>query len=69
VKFASQRPIVVLKGVSVMGVPVPNDWLGGIKNIDLVQRFGQTEGFWKSFSGGVEFVKVVDGAVQIQLKE
>lgn len=69
IKFVEQQPIVVLKGVSVMGVPVPNDWLGGIKNIDLVQRFGQTEGFWKSFSGGVEDVKVVNGALQIQLKE
>jgi len=69
IKFEQQHPVVVLKGVSVMGVPVPNDWLGGIKNIDLVQHFGQTEGFWKSFSGGVEHVKVVDGALQIELKE
>lgn len=69
IKFEQQRPIVVLKGVSVMGVPVPNAWLGGIKNIDLVQNFGQTEGFWKAFSGGVEHVKVIDGTLQISLKE
>jgi hypothetical protein len=69
IKFEQQRPIVVLKGISVMGVPVPNAWLGGIKNIDLVQQFGQTEGFWKAFSGGVEYVKVVDGTLQISLKE
>ncbi len=69
IRFEQQRPVMVLKGVSVMGVPVPNDWLGGIKNVDLVQHFGQTEGFWKSFSGGVEHVKVVDGALQIKLKE
>lgn len=69
IKFEQQRPIVVLKGVSVMGVPVPNDWMGGIKNMDLIQHFGQTEGFWKSFSGGVEHVKVVDGSLQIKLKE
>ncbi len=69
IRFEQQHPVMVLKGVSVMGVPVPNDWLGGIKNIDLVQHFGQTEGFWKSFSGGVERVQVVDGALQIELKE
>ena len=69
IRFELQRPVVVLKGVSVMGVPVPNAWLGGIKNIDLVQQFGETEGFWKSFSGGIEYVKVVDGALEIQLKE
>ncbi len=69
IKFVEQRPIVVLKGVSVMGVPVPNDWMGGIKDIDLVQHFGQTEGFWKSLSGGLEHIKVVDGWLQIKLKE
>ena len=69
IKFEQQRPIVVLKGVSVMGVPVPNDWMGGIKSIDLVQHFGQTEGFWKSLSAGVEHVAVIDGGLQIKLKE
>jgi len=69
IRFEQQRPVVVLKGISVMGVPAPNAWLGGIKNIDLVQHFGQTEGFWKTFSGGVEYVKVIDGTLQISLKE
>ncbi len=69
IKFVQQRPIVVLKGVSVMGVPVPNDWMGGIKNIDLVKHFGQTEGFWKSLSGGVEYIEVNDGELRIKLKE
>jgi len=67
--YASEKPIIVLKGVSVMGVPVPNAWLGGLKNIDLVGEFGADEGFWKSFSDGVENIQVEDGRIKIKLKE
>ncbi len=63
------KPIVVLRGVSVMGVPVPNAWLGGIKNIDLVREFSAEEGFWKAFAEGVEDVRVEEGRLQIKLKE
>mgnify|MGYP003997617257 FL=1 len=52
-----------------MGVPIPNSWLGGIKNIDLVQEFGADEGFWKGFSDGVESITVGDGNLEIKLKE
>lgn len=67
--FKGARPIVVLKGVSIMGVPVPNAWLGNLKNVDLVQQFGGNSGFWKSFSDGVEFIQVDDGELHIKLKE
>ena len=67
--YAGEKPIIILKGVSVMGVPVPNAWLGGLKNIDLVGEFGADEGFWKSFSDGVENIQVVDGRIKIKLKE
>jgi len=67
--FRNAKPIVVLKGVSVMGVPVPNAWLGNLKNVDLVREFGGSEGFWKSFSEGVENIEVTDGRLVIQLKE
>lgn len=69
ISYAQENPVVVLKGVSVMGVPVPNAWMGGLKNIDLVGHFGKTEGFWKTFSAGIDHVQVVDGALQITLKE
>ncbi|KAG1660456.1 UPF0053 inner membrane protein YoaE [Nymphon striatum] len=42
--YANGRPIVILKGVSVWGVPVPNAWLGNLKNVDLVKEFGGDEG-------------------------
>ena len=67
--FANDRPVVVLKGVSVMGVPIPNAWLGNLKNVDLVREFGTDEGFWKAFAAGVELIEVADGRLRIRLKE
>jgi hypothetical protein len=66
--YRNSRPIVILKGVSVMGVPVPNAWLGGLKNVDLISEFGDA-GFWKAFADGVEMVTVEDGQLVIELKE
>ena len=71
VEFAydSGKPIVRLRGVSVMGVPLPNAWLGGLKNIDLVQEFGTDQGFWKAFADGVAAVRVQEGQLMLHLKE
>jgi len=66
--YSNNRPIVILKGVSVMGIPIPNAWLGGLKNVDLISEFGDT-GFWKAFSEGVDLVKVEEGKLVIKLKE
>lgn len=66
--FATGKPIVKLKGISVWGVPLPNAWLGGIKNVDLVQEFGQEPGFWQAFAEGVELVEVKQGHLLIKLK-
>jgi len=67
--YENNRPVVALKGVKLMGVPIPNAWLGGIKNIDLVSEFGTDEGFWKTFADGVESIKVEKGRLGIQFKE
>lgn len=67
--FSNDRPVVILKGVSIMGVPIPNAWLGNLKNVDLVSEFGLESGFWKTFAAGVEYVNVQDGKLQIKLKE
>jgi len=67
--YRNGQPVVVLKGVKLMGVPIPNAWLGGLKNIDLVQEFGGDPGFWKLFSDGVESVETQDGQLKITLKE
>lgn len=67
--YASGKPVVKLRGVSVWGVPVPNAWLGGLKNVDLIQEFGQEPGFWKAFAEGVEAIEVRDGHLLILLRE
>lgn len=67
--YQHDKPVIVLKGISIMGIPIPNAWLGGLKNIDLVSEFGMDPGFWKSFSEGVENIQVTDGQINIRLKE
>ena len=67
--YKNNRPSVILKGLTVMGVPIPNSWLGGLKNIDLISEFGDEQGFWKGFSEGVDNIHVEDGKLKIKLKE
>ncbi len=67
--YSNGQPVVVLKGVSLMGVPIPNAWLGNLKNVDLVQEFGGDSGFWQSFSDGVDHIQVQDGLLVIKLRE
>jgi hypothetical protein len=69
VAYENSKPVVVLRGVSIMGIPIPNAWLGGMKNIDLVKEFSTSEGFWKAFADGVEDIHVEDGRLKINLKE
>jgi hypothetical protein len=66
--FSNGRPRVILKGVTVMGVPIPNAWLGNLKNIDLINEFGDRQGFWKSFADGVEDIHVEEGRLKVKLK-
>jgi hypothetical protein len=66
--YRDGRPVVILRGVSVMGVPIPSAWLGGLKNVDLVREFGGDPGFWKSFSDGVERIEIRDGELRVKLK-
>jgi hypothetical protein len=68
-RYAGNKPIVALTGVSVWGVPIPNAWLGGLKQVDLVGEFGGDPGFWSSFAAGIEDIRVDDGALTIRLKE
>lgn len=67
--YRQERPVVILRGVSVMGVPIPSAWLGGLKNVDLVGEFGGDPGFWKSFSDGVELIEIRDGELRVKLRE
>jgi hypothetical protein len=67
--YRDNRPIVKLRGVSIMGVPIPNAWLGNLKNVDLVEQFGSGPGFWNNFSAGVGLIEIEEGQLHIRLKE
>ncbi len=68
-RYSNGKPVIILKGVSVWGVPLPNAWLGNLKNIDLVQEFGSDRGFWQAFADGVEEIEVEEGELRVRLKE
>lgn len=68
-RYSNQKPVIILRGVSIWGVPIPNAWLGGIKNIDLVSEFGMEGGFWRTFAAGIDDMRIVDGRLSVTLKE
>jgi hypothetical protein len=67
--YTGGQPSVVLKGISVMGIPIPNAWLGNLKNVDLVQQYGGDPGFWRTVADGIDQVRVDDGRLFIRLRE
>ena len=69
IAYRNGQPVVMLKGVSLMGVRIPNAWLGNLKNVDLVQEFSGNDGFWQAFAAGVQEITVRDGEIHIRLKE
>ena len=67
--YREGRPVVKLRGISLMGVPLPNAWLGGLKNVDLVEEFGGGPGFWNGFSEGIDTIEVKEGKLYLRLRE
>ncbi|MFP4109840.1 MAG: hypothetical protein ACLFTF_02315 [Desulfonatronovibrio sp.] len=69
IDYQQGRPVVTIKGVSIMGVPVPGAWLGGLKDRDLVSFYGTDAGFWHVFSQGVTDLRVEQGKLRVELAE
>ncbi len=67
--FANGRPVFLLRGVSIMGVPVPDAWLGNLRNVDLVEQFGGDRGFWQRLAAGIASLQISDGELVLELKE
>lgn len=67
--YSNGQPVVMLRGVSLMGVPLPNAWLGGLKNVDVMREFGGDAGFRKTFADGIENLRIEDGRLVLTLKE
>lgn len=62
----SGRPKLVLDDLTVWGVSLPNDWLGGLKGQDLL---GQTVGSKGGGLAGVKEMKVESGRLVIRLAD
>jgi len=67
--YEDNKPLIALKGVSLGGIPIPNAWLGYMKNKNLLDEFGTEGGFWQLFSEGVQDIKVKEGHLLIKLKQ
>jgi hypothetical protein len=67
--YAGGKPVVVMRGISVGGIPLPSAWWGDIKNTNLVEEYGGSGGFWDQFAKGVEDLNIQDGELHVTLKE
>lgn len=67
--YANGKPVVAMRGISLGGIPLPSAWWGDIRNINLVEEFGGSGGFWDQFSKGVKDMKIQDGQLHVMLKE
>ena len=68
-RYENNKPVVIIRGISIGGIPLPGAWWGGIKNKNLVEEFGGTGGFWEQFSEGIENIQVREGHLWVKLKE
>jgi len=68
-RYTNQKPVVILRGISIWGVPIPNAWIGGIKDIDLIREFGMQSGFWRTFAAGIDDIQIKEGRLSIKLKK
>jgi hypothetical protein len=69
VHYDGKKPTIALKGVSLGGIPLPNAWLGSLKNVNLVEEFGGGDGFWEVLTAGVRSIRVRQGELRIELSE
>lgn len=67
--YDSGNLVVALKGISLGGIPLPNAWLGYLKNKNLVDEFGGEGGFWSLFAEGIKDIKVRNGHIRVHLRE
>lgn len=56
----------VIDDVTVWGVSLPNDWLGGLKGRDLI---GEALGGKPGSLAGVKSIEVVPGEIRVELKD
>jgi hypothetical protein len=67
VKTIAGRPSLIMDDVTVWGVSLPNDWLAGLKGMDLLKEMA-TNGT-SGIVAGVEEIKVEPGRLVIRLAD
>ncbi len=60
---------IIVKDVTVGGVPLPNQWLGGLKGTNLVDQYHGEHPFLGAIAAGIEEIDVRRGELRIRLKE
>jgi len=68
VKVEKGDPRFILEDVTCMGISMPNDWLGDIKNINLLDHVG-TDTDKGAILNGMKSLEVKSGEIVIQLKD
>ena len=66
VSQSSGRPALILDDLTVWGVSLPNDWLGGLKGHDLL---GETLGGENNKLPGIEEFRIEPGKLTLRLAE
>lgn len=69
VEYAHGRLSLIVEGISLMGVPLPSAWLGGLKGRDLLELEGPGGDLARLLGQGVQDLQVKDGRLRIELAE
>ncbi|MFZ4767276.1 MAG: hypothetical protein ACOYMN_20175, partial [Roseimicrobium sp.] len=68
----NRRFALSLADVNVGGISLPNDWLGGIKGLNLLasnEEAGTESPLLKGFAAGIKDFKVLDGELRMILND
>lgn len=68
-KLPEGKLALIVRDVTVCGLPMPNAWLGNIKNQNLIEQFGSENEILKIFADGIEHIEIVDGQMRVRLAE
>lgn len=69
IKTINNEISIVLKGVSLWGVPLPNSLLGDMKNLDLIAEFAPEPGIAKTLKDTFKEIKVSKDFIELMLYE
>jgi len=68
-KTPDGRLALIVRDVTVCGVPLPNAWLGDIKNKNLLEEFASDNEILQAFANGIEDIAFVDGSMRVRLAQ